>query len=176
MRVVMASVLVPLFLFGCGKDEPKTSAADAPPAAASDASAGATTSSAVHASSAAPASAATDPVAPRSDGAVSAAASTGAEPLSSSRSSPRLSSTPQAPASDAMPQNGGTKAASADPGTRPRNASPSNAQYTIRRGDTLASIAKKHGVDAKDLARWNGIDDPRRLQIGQKIRLSAPAG
>ncbi|MCD6679689.1 MAG: LysM peptidoglycan-binding domain-containing protein [Burkholderiaceae bacterium] len=176
MRVVMASVLVPLFLFGCGKDEPKTSAADAPPAAASDASAGATASSAVPASSAAPANAAADPVVPRAEDAVSAAASTGGEPLSSSRSSPRLSSTSPAPASDAMPQTGGTKAASAQPGARSRDSAPSKAQYTIRRGDTLASIAKKHGLDAKDLARWNGIDDPRRLQIGQKIRLSAPAG
>lgn len=176
MRVVMASVLVPLFLFGCGKDEPKTSAADAPPAAASDVSAGAATSSAVPASSAAPANAASDPVAPPADGVASGAASTGAEPLSSSRSSPRLGSTPQLPASGATPQNGGTKAAAADPGVRPRNRAPSNAQYTIRRGDTLASIAKKHGLDAKDLARWNAIDDPRRLQIGQKIRLSAPAG
>jgi LysM repeat protein len=38
------------------------------------------------------------------------------------------------------------------------------------------AIAKAHGVDAKDLAKWNGIDDPRRLQIGQKIRLSPPGG
>ncbi|MCO5101462.1 MAG: LysM peptidoglycan-binding domain-containing protein [Burkholderiaceae bacterium] len=48
--------------------------------------------------------------------------------------------------------------------------------YTIERGDTLAAIAKAHGLDAKDLATWNRIDDPRRLQIGQKIRLSAPGG
>jgi N-acetylmuramoyl-L-alanine amidase len=38
------------------------------------------------------------------------------------------------------------------------------------------AIAKAHGVDAKDLAKWNDIDDPRRLQIGQKIRLSPPGG
>ncbi|MDT3678192.1 MAG: LysM domain-containing protein [Burkholderiaceae bacterium] len=175
MRVVMTSVLVSLFLFGCGKDEPKTSAADAPPAAASEASAGATTSSAA-ASSAAPTNAARDPAAPQADAGGSAAGATGAAPLSSSQSSPRLSSAPQSPASDATPKNDGAKAASADHGVRSRDAAPSNAQYTIRRGDTLASIAKKHGLDAKDLARWNGIDDPRRLQIGQKIRLSAPAG
>jgi LysM repeat protein len=39
-------------------------------------------------------------------------------------------------------------------------------------GDTLYGIAKKHGVKPKDLARWNGIKDPRRLRVGQKLKLA----
>jgi LysM repeat protein len=52
---------------------------------------------------------------------------------------------------------------------------PSSASsYTIVKGDTLASIARTHKLSARDLAKWNGIDNPRRLRIGQKIRLDAP--
>ena len=96
-------------------------------------------------------------------------------PLSSSQSSPRLSPAPAASDSAAGSQNGAKNGAAQ--ATRMRKAATPKAgsgDYTIQRGDTLAAIAKKHNVDAKDLARWNGIDDPRRLRIGQKIRLSAP--
>ncbi|HUK05934.1 MAG TPA: peptidoglycan DD-metalloendopeptidase family protein [Burkholderiales bacterium] len=46
--------------------------------------------------------------------------------------------------------------------------------YTVKRGDTLYSIALEHGIDYRDLARWNGIDDPSRIRIGQGLRVSAP--
>lgn len=44
--------------------------------------------------------------------------------------------------------------------------------YVVVAGDTLFGIAKKHGVKPKDLARWNGIKDPRRLHVGQKLKLA----
>jgi N-acetylmuramoyl-L-alanine amidase len=44
----------------------------------------------------------------------------------------------------------------------------------VAKGDTLSAIAKAHGVSATDLARWNDISDPRRLRIGQELRLTAP--
>ena len=47
-------------------------------------------------------------------------------------------------------------------------------EHTIARGETLATIARRHNLSASDIAAWNGIDDPRRLQIGQKLRLSPP--
>jgi len=46
--------------------------------------------------------------------------------------------------------------------------------YTVKRGDTLYSIALEHGVDYRELARWNGMDDPARIRVGQELRVSAP--
>jgi hypothetical protein len=34
--------------------------------------------------------------------------------------------------------------------------------YVIKKDDTLGGIAKRYGLDARDLATWNGIADPRR--------------
>lgn len=45
--------------------------------------------------------------------------------------------------------------------------------YTVQRGDTLYGIALKHGIDFKKLVELNEIVDPRSLQPGQRIRLSA---
>ena len=41
--------------------------------------------------------------------------------------------------------------------------------YTIQRGDNPATIAKKFKVTATELLRFNNIDDPRKLQVGQRI-------
>ena len=43
--------------------------------------------------------------------------------------------------------------------------------YTVKRGDTLYSIASDNGVDYKDLAAWNGIADPAVLKPGTVLRL-----
>ena len=41
--------------------------------------------------------------------------------------------------------------------------------YTIQRGDNPAGIAKKFKITASELLRVNNIDDPRKLQVGQRI-------
>lgn len=46
--------------------------------------------------------------------------------------------------------------------------------YTVKRGDTLYSIAFRHKVDYKDLARWNRIGRDYVIHPGQRLRLSAP--
>jgi lipoprotein NlpD len=46
--------------------------------------------------------------------------------------------------------------------------------YVVRAGDTLFSIAWQHGVDQRELARWNGIKNPDLIQVGQRLRLSPP--
>jgi lipoprotein NlpD len=46
--------------------------------------------------------------------------------------------------------------------------------YVVRKGDTLFKIAWQHGVDQRDLARWNGIRDPDVIHVGEKIRLAPP--
>ena len=46
--------------------------------------------------------------------------------------------------------------------------------YTVKKGDTLYIIALDHGLDYKELAQWNGIDDPNKIRVGQELRLRAP--
>ena len=41
--------------------------------------------------------------------------------------------------------------------------------YVVRAGDTLFSIAWQHGVDQRDLARWNGIKNPDVIRVGQTL-------
>jgi lipoprotein NlpD len=48
--------------------------------------------------------------------------------------------------------------------------------YTVRRGDTLYSIAFDNGLDYRDVARWNGITDPARIYPGQVLKLYPPSG
>jgi len=48
-------------------------------------------------------------------------------------------------------------------------------QYVVQRGDTLYSIALEFGHDYRDLARWNALDDPSKLQVGQTLRVQPPA-
>ncbi len=43
--------------------------------------------------------------------------------------------------------------------------------YVVKRGDTLSGIASYVGVSSSDLQAANGITNPRRLQIGQKLSI-----
>jgi len=55
-------------------------------------------------------------------------------------------------------------------------AAPSSADfYTVKRGDTLYSIALEHGADYRELAQWNGLEDPTRVRVGQQLRVTPPA-
>jgi lipoprotein NlpD len=48
-------------------------------------------------------------------------------------------------------------------------------QYVVQAGDTLYSIALAFGQDFRDIARWNGLDDPTHLHVGQTLRIVPPA-
>lgn len=48
------------------------------------------------------------------------------------------------------------------------------ATYTVKRGDTLYSIAFRHKLDYKELARWNRIGRDYVIHPGQTLRLSPP--
>ena len=48
--------------------------------------------------------------------------------------------------------------------------------YVVKRGDTLYSIALDNGVDWRELAGWNQITDPSRMQVGQVLRVRPPPG
>jgi len=48
--------------------------------------------------------------------------------------------------------------------------------YVVKRGDTLYSIALDNGADYRELAQWNGIDDPAHIRVGQALRVTPPEG
>lgn len=43
--------------------------------------------------------------------------------------------------------------------------------YVIQKGDTLYSIAFEHGLDYREVAEQNNIENPAAIQIGQQIKL-----
>jgi lipoprotein NlpD len=57
-----------------------------------------------------------------------------------------------------------------------RTAAPAVAdgQYLVKKGDTLYSIALEHGADYRELAQWNGLDDPTRIRVGQLLQVRPP--
>lgn len=61
--------------------------------------------------------------------------------------------------------------AAAAPATAP---APATGSYTVRRNDTLYSIAWRHDLDYKALAAANGIEAPYTIYPGRRLRL--PAG
>ena len=46
--------------------------------------------------------------------------------------------------------------------------------YTVKRGDTLAQIALDNGLDYRELAAWNNLDNPNLIRVGQVLVLAAP--
>jgi lipoprotein NlpD len=46
--------------------------------------------------------------------------------------------------------------------------------YTVKRGETLAQIALEHGLDYRELAVWNNIENPNVIRVGQVLVLSPP--
>ncbi len=46
--------------------------------------------------------------------------------------------------------------------------------YTVKRGDTLQAIALDHGLDYRELAAWNNIENPNLIRVGQVLRVLPP--
>lgn len=61
------------------------------------------------------------------------------------------------------------------PKSVPRSGEPRGDTYTVKPGDTLYSIALEHGLDYRELAIWNGIENPSALRVGQQLQVRAPA-
>jgi lipoprotein NlpD len=81
---------------------------------------------------------------------------------STPRPAPVREGTPSVPEAKRAP------AATTEPGRGPK-------LYTVKKGDTLFSIALDHGLDYKDLVEWNNIGNSGVIQPGQQLRLEAPA-
>ncbi len=46
--------------------------------------------------------------------------------------------------------------------------------YTIKLGDTLIRIGLDNGQNWKDLVRWNNLDNPNLIEVGQVLRVVSP--
>jgi membrane-bound lytic murein transglycosylase D len=64
-----------------------------------------------------------------------------------------------------------TVAAAAPAASTPPEPAPAEGVYRVRRGDTLASIARRFGVSARDLATVNRIQNANQIHPGQVIEL-----
>lgn len=60
-----------------------------------------------------------------------------------------------------------------DPAVKPKpfNVKDSGTIYTVTKGDTPVSIARKLKVNDDDLLKLNKIDDPKKLKIGQRLHV-----
>ena len=47
--------------------------------------------------------------------------------------------------------------------------------YTVKRGDTLYGIALDNGLDYREIAEWNKLENVNVIRIGQVLRLRPPA-
>ena len=82
---------------------------------------------------------------------------------------------PPAPVFERMPfpSAGEVPPPEALPGREPEPVSP---VYTVKRGDTLYQIALDHGLDYRELAAWNNIENVNVIRVGQPLLLGPPSG
>lgn len=41
--------------------------------------------------------------------------------------------------------------------------------HVVQKGESLSVIAKRYGVSVRELALWNGVQDPNRIRVGQEL-------
>jgi len=46
--------------------------------------------------------------------------------------------------------------------------------YTVKPGDTMIRIGLETGQTHKDITRWNSIDNPNKIEVGQVLRVVPP--
>ena len=47
--------------------------------------------------------------------------------------------------------------------------------YSVRSGDTLTKIALENGQAWRDIAKWNGLDNPNVIEVDQVLRVVPPS-
>jgi len=48
--------------------------------------------------------------------------------------------------------------------------------YAVRPGDTMMRIGLETGQNWRDIVRWNNLDDPNVIEVGQVLRVIPPVG
>jgi lipoprotein NlpD len=96
---------------------------------------------------------------------LSGCTSTAQAPVSSRSTAPEPAPTVSRPA-------GAVVTRPAEPVSMP--ATDTDRHHTVRRGETLYSVAWQHGLTVGELARQNRIHPPYTIYPGQQLRISAP--
>ena len=74
---------------------------------------------------------------------------------------------PSAPVATSSPVSMGPAMASSENAGKP-------GFYSVRPGDTLTKIALEHGQAWRDIAKWNGMDNPNVIEVDQVLRVAPP--
>ncbi len=107
-----------------------------------------------------------------------------AEPVVATASAPQPAATPTAPAAAPSPEThptGNDKGwldwfSQQQPAPQPAAKVTAPTTYTVRSGDTLSVIARRHGVSLAALAQANNLTNPNALRIGQVLTIPTAAG
>lgn len=91
-------------------------------------------------------------------------------------STPTQTYTPASPLGHASPTRPGSAAAVAVTPAKPVDNVAPISTYTVERGDSLWSIAKKHGLTVSELAKANNISAGTALKPGRKLIVPAKPG
>ena len=83
-----------------------------------------------------------------------------------------LSAAPAAP-SAVLPQPKAPAPTASTKAAAPSSAETAQRTYTVAKGDNPVTIAKKMGVSSEELLKLNGLEDPKKLQIGQVLKVPA---
>jgi len=51
-----------------------------------------------------------------------------------------------------------------------------SSEYVIKKGDSLSKVAARYGLSTRELAALNGIDNPNKIRIGQKLVIPGTSG
>ena len=62
----------------------------------------------------------------------------------------------------------------AAPSAKPAPVATPAGTYVVKKGDTLYSIALENGADYREVAAWNGLSDPTKINVGQVLRVTPP--
>ncbi len=57
--------------------------------------------------------------------------------------------------------------------SRPRD--PNAKIHVVKAGDSLYAIAFQNGLDYRELAAWNNLENVNKIKVGQELRLNAPS-
>ena len=48
--------------------------------------------------------------------------------------------------------------------------------YTVKPGDTIMQIGRVSSQNWRDIVRWNNLDSPNQIEVGQVLRITPPEG
>jgi len=87
----------------------------------------------------------------------------------------RRACTPPRPYKIKIPKDGASRFAEAWPSLAGK-VRMTFAGHTVRRGDTLSSIATRYGVPAQGIMEMNGLRNATKLRVGQELLVPRPVG